>query len=233
MKLSLVFPFWGGDNNWWPDIHKLAQAFADCPIYVIKDPPMDAKLRGLMERKAITPFHAYGMARWFAILELLKSGKLRLPIAIFDWDVAVFQSLPRTMEPFADCDLAVSEMFLPIRHVSTCGLLNRIEPLEEYARLVRAGHKRNDMEPWGLIARNPKFRTGNLFDVVNGGVFDHNIHVADGRFDAEPDGAKVVVWVENKPHFRMEGGRLVRANTIHCWGSYKNRTAELVAKAGL
>jgi hypothetical protein len=93
--------------------------------------------------------------------------------------------------------------------------------------------------------QSEKWKVGNLLlDEVNGekvsGHFDTNMHMGEDQFIMEPSSVpawgpitKKIEWVDNSPYFIRLDGTLAKANWIHCWGSYKFRTHELLEKAGL
>ncbi len=92
------------------------------------------------------------------------------------------------------------------------------------------------MEAWSRLSRKFNWKVGNLFETINGSVFDHNMHCGGERFVMDGP-AKYIMWQDGppcyQPYFVRLDGALVAANSIHCWGTYKTRTREVLLKCGI
>ena len=247
--MTLVFIVWAGDSPYagFPDVVECAQRRADCPIWVISDRPAPGRVNyaamsefpaGDEIRKKYSghtaPWLAMSLARWFVLRDFIRKYKPSFPIFCADWDVMIFRDLEEAYSPFADCDYTVS-MLGDID--SAAYGVNRLEPLEAFCDLVEKMADDNDpraemlddMFAWQLNRGTGNWKVGNLFETHGASVFDHNIHCGDGRFVmAGP--AKKVTFREGTPYFTGLDGAPTLANTIHCWGTYKTRTSELLRK---
>jgi hypothetical protein len=113
--------------------------------------------------------------------------------------------------------------------------------VEKIFEMAKTTKSLNDMSVWSEIFRSGKWRCGDLTPEQGGGVFDPSMHGGQGRYELEPASdpvwgatTKKITWKDGNPHFtRIIDNQLVRAHWLHCWGSYKFRTAELVKAAGL
>jgi hypothetical protein len=88
------------------------------------------------------------------------------------------------------------------------------------------------MEAWSRNRRAHDWKVGNLYEIHDNSVFDHSMHAGGERFVTDGPAMKVV-FENQQPYFLSHDGSLVAANTLHCWGSYKTRTAEMRKLAGI
>lgn len=247
--MTVIFIAWGQYDGF-KDAVKAAETFAGCPVHVVSENPVPCQ-----NQHRIQDYAAHSLAqqlrtqtgdnRWTYILRWLllkefaeKHPELSLPLFCADWDVLLFRPLSESYAPFMQDDYTVSihDEFPFPQSAAYC--INQLGPLKSFCDLVERLIQQSplpvvdDMALWAQMQReNPFWKVGDLNVIRNGSVFDHNMHTGQPRF--EMDGpAKKIEWVGNKPAFRGKDG-LVRANSVHCWGSYKTRTAELLRKAGL
>ena len=190
------------------------------------------------------PWQTTCIARWFLLRDFIKSGAVKLPVFCSDWDILFFTPLEAACEPFKDCDCAYSvERDSGHPSSSSAYLINQIEPLEAFfdnvsARWVKPKGEGfiNDMTVWSEVAGTGRFKFGDMFEVRKGSVFDHNIACGRDRFLMDGNNKKVI-WQDyggvTQPCFIGLDGVPVVAHTIHCWGSYKTRTGELLKLAGI
>lgn len=249
--MTVVFIAWGNYSGF-ADTVKCARAFAGCPVFVLSDayvlgqePNISKfnKYRAWIDRlKTVVPHNKHTGAvlpavRWF-ILEEWTEKFPQFPVFCADWDVMIMRKLDESYEPFRAYDYTISTD-QGCQSAAYC--INRPEPLRAYCDMLRSmintdspalKGELNDMALWTANQRLHNWNVGNLWDVKNGSVFDHNMHCGADRFKVEPNGAKVIDCTDGKPSFVAHDGSLVRANTIHCWGTYKTRTGEIMKLSG-
>lgn len=249
--MTLVFIFWGHFDGW-KDTLACAKARANCPIWVISDGPapdgvnhipISAFPDAIRVRDLIAPnsgrWASFSLARWFVLREFAMQHPEAFPIFCADWDVMLFRDLNVAYAPFVKFDYTVS---VHDGMESAAYGVNRLAPLNLFCEMVEYmnvdvdnnPHAKglNDMEAWSLITRTGLWNVGDLFKITNGSVFDHSMHC--GEKDYEFVGpAKDVVFVNGFPHFILKSGELVKANTLHAWGTFKTRTAEMRQHAGI
>lgn len=173
------------------------------------------------------------ICRWFVLQEYLKSKTLdAFPVLCLDWDVLVFINLVEAYAPFCGFDFTHSVID---GHESAAYGINNRKSLDSFCdmilRMCEPGatsmNDMNDMMAWKLNRIQGNLTAGNLYEEINGSVFDHNVCLFGNRF-ADAGGAKKIVWKSGIPHFLDRStGRPIKANTIHCWGSFKSRTSEM------
>lgn len=194
------------------------------------------------------------LARWLVLGEIVHSlHDITWPVFCPDWDVLFCGNLEAAYAPFTGCDYAASfahgvwSAAYAINHVAVidgfCEFISRLG--RESPDRVRT---LNDMAAWDSYQYQrafPPLVRGDLFEIHNGSVFDHNMHCGWDRFVMAPQTDKIlspetrhltfsdpkeIRWISNRPYFVLLDGTLIRANTIHCWGSYKKRTSELLRR---
>jgi hypothetical protein len=187
------------------------------------------------------------IARWFVLRELVRNGEVSLPVFCSDWDILFFSPLKASTSPFLKHDFCLSTAYdLASPHSSAAYTVNAIAPLDAFCDLIEhicaTGNqavKVNDMIGWSQVAASGKFSVGDLFSITNGSVFDHNIACGRDRFYMDNPSAeialraKTIIWKDSSPYFVKLDQSLVKANTIHCWGTFKTKTSELCRLAGI
>lgn len=251
MSGAIVYVAWGQYDGF-KDSVKSAEKIAGWPVHVISQfpvpcqnhypitvcPKANAMLRDLQSRTGDNRW-TYIM-RWLLLKEFIElHPELDWPIFCPDWDLLYMRPLSESYAPFMQDDYTVSihDEFPFPRTAAYC--INQMGPLASFCELVHrvirdnsAQYKTDDMALWTQMQNeNPFWKVGDLNVIHNGSVFDHNMHTGKARFEMDGE-AKKIEWIGNKPAFRHKDG-LVRANSIHCWGSYKTRTAEMLRKAGI
>jgi hypothetical protein len=201
------------------------------------------------------------LLRQFAVYDFVKSrDDLTWPIFPLDNDIMVFSDLNKVYKPFLSYDFTVP-IYDNIRTTGAYSIHN-IECLEAgintikelfgkepellKQKLLWGGLLLNDMTVWSMMFQSGKWKVANLLsEEIDGvpidGIFDTNIHMGEDKFVMEPSSVpmwgnltKKITWIDGNPYFtKLIDNSLVRANWIHCWGSYKFRTHELIEKAGL
>lgn len=175
------------------------------------------------------------ISRWAAIYDFMRLNKLDEPIFSADWDVLIFQNLNDACAPFVEFD--VNDMG---RTFSEPYEVKHFALIKEYIDHVAAYYKpgpdpmknMNGMATWArFLDDRPDVHCGNLNQVMNDSIFDRNIHCDTDIF--EGDGCnKRIYWIDKKPHFkRLADGKMIRANILHCWGDYKEKTAQLLQQS--
>lgn len=175
------------------------------------------------------------ISRWAAIYDFMRVNKLDGPIFSADWDVLIFQNLNECYQPFINFDvthmgLGWSEPY-GVKHP---------EIIKEYLDHIsnRAAHEPtltntlNGMSAWGhFLWLRADLNCGNLNQIVNDSIFDRNIHCDTDTF--EGDGSnKRIFWIDKKPYFkRIADEKMIRANIIHCWGDYKDKTDQVLEQS--
>lgn len=87
------------------------------------------------------------------------------------------------------------------------------------------------MSAWRRASNCRSLSAGNLCDVVNGAVFDHNLGMQYG-FEDDRQGNRILEFEKGQPYgFFGSERRRVRFNALHCWGNWKSRMAELVRRS--
>lgn len=238
-----------------PDTVKADEARSGCKVWVIGDtsipcqnfvPYETCSKSGNMMMKSTTPemrkrWATTSLLRCLAIYDFIQSrNDVSWPIFPLDNDILVFSNLQEVYKPFLDYDFCA-----PIYGVGTTGAysVHNLECLnasrDMIFNLIEKESILNDMVVWGRMFQSGKWKVGNLLTKIEGGTFDMNIHLNEGRYVMEPattwgPETKKIVWKSGHPYFiEISDNSLVLAHWIHCWGSYKYRTKELINEAGL
>jgi hypothetical protein len=229
------------------DAIKAARAFSGCPVRIITNDP---ELKGPEVIRIISvsmpvPCSKNGnlnfssIARWFLLCDQMWAGNIEPPVFTPDWDVLIFSDLREACAPFLKYDFA--SCFFENGRIVAPMLINSILPLESFCQVALLKQEwtehDHDMVFWDTVHKDRRstWSVGNLSLPADDTVFDPGMHqqVPGFALATEANESKRLVWKDHKPHFVTPQGKLVRAHTIHCWGSYKNRTAELLGRAGL
>lgn len=241
--MTLVFITWGSYEGF-QAVLSCAKARAGCRIIVISNnkvegvehiPLSDFPIGQVMLGKLkphVGEWAAYSLARWFVLRELLTPHPDMVPVFCADWDVMIFRDLAKAYTPFLDCDYTVS---IDQDMSSAAYGVNNFAALDALCNLIadnQSDPTLNDMEAWARLTRTGKWKVGNLFEIHDESVFDHNIVCGADRF-MMLDGCKEVTWLDGIPYFQLFDLTLIRATTIHCWGPWKSKPAELLRLAGI
>lgn len=230
--MNLVYIYWGHYDGF-ESVLACAKARANCLIKVISHDTaykMDIQKR-LAEH--VGEWCSYSLARWFVLRDMARNDtEITFPIFCSDWDVMIFQDLGKAYEPFLEYDYTVS---IDGGMSSAAYGVNNFEALDALCNLIEANmtdKTLNDMEAWARLTRTGNWKVGNLFEIKNDSVFDHNIVCGADRFEMV-DGCKQVVWKDGSPYFKKHDRSFVKAITCHCWGPWKSKPAELLRKANI
>ena len=247
--MTLIYIFWG-EYAGFEDVLACAKARAGCPIVVISDGPapkgvthfsihdfQEAEhIRKIMAQH-VSEWDSKCIARWFVLREFLKNRPEAYPVFCSDWDILIFQDLEKAHAPFLKFDYAVS---IDEGAISATYAISAPGPLDVFCEMIGAMFTMsdpratglNDMGAWKHVTDTRKFSVGNLNLIVNDSIFDHNMHCGEKEF-VFTGPAKRVVFTDGFPYFQKLDGALVKANTFHCWGTYKTRTKEMREIAGI
>lgn len=181
--------------------------------------------------------------RWMILWDFIETKPdIQWPILALDTDVLVFSDLNAPYQPFLTFDFCAE---LKGNNTSAAYSVHNAECLNESVRVAqelgKTRRRVNDMQVWTAIYQSNLCEMGNLEPERDGSVFDMSMHGQCDRYETEPSTdtiwgpvTKKITWLNGCPHFtRKDDGKLVKSHWIHCWGSYKNRTGELVKAAGL
>lgn len=249
--MTLIFIYWGRYEGF-QDTLACAISRAGCPIWVVSDGPAPSRVNHIplsvfpaasKMRCAIAEntgaWASFSLARWFALRELITlHPEIKFPIFCADWDVLIFRNLAQAYRPFEKFDYTIS---IDRGMESAAYGINHMLPLQSFCELVEklnrdndpAAKTLNDMEAWSRNRRAHDFcSVGNLFEIHNGSVFDHNIACGADRFQMDGEDKKVI-YDAGQPYFLLHDGTPIAANTIHAWYRYKTRTAEVRKMAGI
>jgi hypothetical protein len=231
-------------------------SFFDVSRYAEKLKPFNDLYFGKFGNDPLAWIRGHSLMRWFCIGMFCQDQGIDTPIFAPDWDMLIFQDM-REAEARMDCyDFSVGLAALHIKHPSLLMMFYGMAmecvregkeafPDVEHAARRRTGNATwSDMEIWEVLRSRVGLKKVTVTEVKGGSVFDDIIQVLPGESELELDETDVhafskrvskrIVWEGGRPHFVIkDSGRLVKANTIHCWGNYKMRTAELLKKAGL
>lgn len=241
--MTLIYIAWGCPD-FFKDTVRLACARAGLPTVVISDiqPRVgelwfpvkefitETEMNLAKRRSPPGPLHhlnTLSFARWMVLSRFMSMPHRKWPVVCLDWDTLVFSDLRDYSGPFLGFDFAVTR---DDNGLSAAPLLiTSPAPLDAALdHLVASPDCPNDMAMWLDIA--PKFSVGTMSEVVNGGMFDHQL---PGNPDFERDGErKKIVFDNGVPYFIRKGER-IKAHVMHCWANYKEEIPSLVKQAGL
>lgn len=208
------------------------------------------ELPNAKETYSINPSYRLSTMRWTAIAWYCRTIGYTGMVYSPDWDVFTFGSTEEVLGMFAGCDVCRTED--PVGGPGAAWAVKAGEFLDAYCKfqgevqndpvMMKTGTYFGDMHIWSVFIKkmSPHVSVGTLSSIVNGSTFDHNVHTGQDQWVmeklAQPYGefgeVKKIVWENRFPYFVLkESGKLVKANCIHCWGSFKSRTGELVTKA--
>lgn len=254
--MNAILPFWGEYGGTLPAV-RCAIEHAGCPVYVAALSPIGAGEFHSMVPYTFSEhirqrllehcdgqcgnLHAHSIARWFVVREMIAKKHVALPVYVFDWDVLIFTNLLKSWIPFGADDYAVSIEVVNGKPYSTApSYINRLEPLNAFCATVEWLLRTNapvldnsaldDMMVWSYTGKLFEWRVGNTAQIHNASVFDHHLMTQNGMFRLG-DLGKRIEWVGGNPHFVHKDGRLIRANTLHCWGPFKNAENWLIQRS--
>lgn len=184
------------------------------------------------------------LLRWLILHDFLKAKgpELAWPILALDYDVLVFSNLNEPYKEFLPFDFCAPIFGIGSSAAYSVHNMACLEAaVETIFRLAKTVKNLNDMAVWSDVLQSGKWKVGNLLPETATGVFDPNMHMGEDRYEMEPSSApmwghrtKKITWAAGHPFFtRLSDEHLVQVHWIHCWGSYKNRTRELIQKAGI
>lgn len=255
--MNAVIPVWGHYSGLVPTL-QCAIKHAGCPVHLVTEKPYHL---GVFHAMSGFPFaqrianqllgvltgagaalHAYSIARWFVVREMITTKRITLPVYVFDWDTLIFANLAEAHEPFEKYDYAVSvedpTADVPARTAPS--YVNRLEPLNAFCTAVESLLRSNacslksgvldDMLVWGILSELFLWNVGDTARVHNRSVFDHHL-MAQLDVYIPGDIGKRIEWVQGRPHFIRREGIAVRANTLHCWGPFKGAESWLIKRS--
>ena len=219
----------------------LAESVNGCKSCVISDPPIGVAAEELFaaikrHKKDINfNLNFFSIARWFTVLSIARTfSSKRWPIFIADWDMLIFARLQESLAPFLDFDIGRTVNHPNAGDASAAYYIRSVDVLEAFCSELQWLANNDsplligiqDMSAWSLVAHKRNLKVADLTEIQNGSTFDHNIHAGDGIYVMDGR-AKQITWRDGVPFFKLLSGEPVRANVVHCWGSYKNREWEL------
>ena len=245
---------------YYPGVHdaiRAAEARAGCRVWCISDREIPCsnyvplaqcwqtseKLTWETTEATRGKWAANSLYRWLAVRDFADAHpELSWPILALDYDVLVFSNLVEAYKALMPCDFTT--------FIQDAGALNAYsvhnpeclnDGVDAIFTMAKSVEVLNDMATWSAVYQSRKWRVADLTPEIGGGAFNQTIHDGMGRYVIEPASDQIwgptsvrITWQDRHPHFtRISDGNLVRAHWIHCWGSYKFRTHELIEKAGL
>lgn len=233
-------------------------ARSNCPVHIIADRSVVGHVSASFAdydlgpaSKQLVEWGHFPTLRWLATNAYVKARHINGPLFCPDWDLMCFSDLNIACEPFLKFDVCQTRDMGPGRlnegNWAAASFVGNVEVLDafcDYATKVvttkpwGTNHcAYNDMAVWSYFVGESKVIRGDMSEIKNGSVFDHNVCVPDLYEVENDDGGfptKRIFWKNGRPHFSRSGdSQLIQAHTIHCWGSYKQRTHELLLRAGI
>jgi hypothetical protein len=166
-------------------------------------------------------------------------------VACFDTDVLLFDDIEKAVAPWRGIDVGACNAAGSMQ----CATLMSREALREFAAFVVGLYTPGVCEQYSEMVReesmcpmsawrhfcaaNPRFKFGNLCDVVNGATYCHNLGMQYGHYEFA-DGGRILHWRDGQPY----GTRRIEGHTdhprfvnLHCWSGHKQKMAEYVARS--
>ena len=248
MNLIFVSPMDEGIYGGYEDAKFLARKHSGCNVICLDKTDSRAHdrefLKQIGRRGQKSRLDMTALERHFIVLDHIEANHLEPPFVFPDWDFMVFQNLEQAFIPHMGCDWASSVHndgnMMPAHFLTNvdalrefCGItIELINGLSKEDYL----HNFHDMIVWKKVSETGKFKVGNTLEIHDGSAFDcgmqcNSIKDLPIAYKAEADGYKELTWKDGIPFFETLDGQKVKANWIHCWGKYKTRTKELVAKS--
>lgn len=244
-----IFYSYNGRYSGFKDSVLSARTMGGCPVHVMTD--QKDYIRGAIvedqnqlpvpdDVRNIFQYQINGLLRWLAISRFVKKNSILGTIVVFDWDFLLFSNLTEALEPFSAFPLCnskeVDSSWNAAWVIRDQALLHDFIPFTfESIRKRQCGDEcvqYNDMAMWNLFIYTHQIPHGNLSDIKNNSVFDHNLHCGHGKYEC--DGmAKKITWKDKRPYFTLLDGTMIKAHTIHCWGPSKGKTSELITLSGI
>lgn len=181
------------------------------------------------------------MLSWFVLADWMEFHQENF-VCTVDTDVLIFERIEEIYPHWAQFDLsacnALGTMTVPffvslhaIQHFKDYlfDLFEKPNPLP--GQIQARAECRCCMSAWRLAAQFRGLSVGNLCDVVEGAVFDHNLGMQYG-FEDDRFGNRILEFEKGQPYgFFGSERRRTRFNALHCWGDWKSRMAELVRRS--
>lgn len=239
------------------DAIKAAEVRSGCRVWCIGDSPIPCQnfisydrcsesgkaLLGKTTEEGRKRWATPPLLRTMAVWDFIRSrNDLVWPILPLDNDILVFSNLLEVCKPLLDYDFSAPKIGMGTTGAYMVRSIEVFEAcIEGIFNMIGTEPILNDMVAWSQMYQSGKWSVGDILIERDGGVFDTNMHAGEDRYVMEPSTvplwgplAKKLTWVLAHPHFtRLSDGQLVRAHWLHCWGSYKLRTKELLEKAGI
>lgn len=243
--MNLIFACVGA-YQWMFDCIKGARARSGCDVHVVNtiDNIVDgshfcplANIAGIPQKVIET--NTLFQVRWMMVNHIVNKLGLNGPFYCPDWDIMILHNVVdhiRAMSSFGMLYTMDNGHCGSAAHViRDANILKAyVEFLQSYAVNVKEAWQLSDMYTWHMFCRDNQIPIANLSEEFCGGVFDHNIHTGGDVWETDEVGRKRIEWHDYKPYFvRRSDGKRIKAEAIHCWHTYKNKTSELLAHAGL
>lgn len=205
---------------------------------VVKD-SIHCPLNALKIPKQIVRTKRFSQVRWLMAEWILSKTKLEPPFYFPDWDDIILHNISDHINALKDFDVlrtqdnghcpSAAKVFWS--YDMLCGY---IEFVRKMCRKLEAEWHLSDMNTWHKFCTTRGLKTSNLSQDIGFGVFDHNMHTGGDVFETDDEGRKLIEWHNYKPYFvTIDDGKRVAAESIHCWGTYKTMTNELLRHAGI
>jgi hypothetical protein len=208
------------------------------------------ELKNKIDRNRWRNWGLLGLKRNLVIWDFINSrSDLTWPIFPMDNDIPIFSNLEEVYKPLLNndfCSSIYNKSELYPGGTAGAYSIHNMECFQAGIDLLLSSVlddlSLTDMTLWSKIYQSGKWKVGNILSKFDGGgAFDSNMHVSEDRYVMEPSTVpmwgletKKITWKDGHPYFtELLDGSLTIAHWIHCWGSYKLRTKELIEKAGL
>lgn len=201
---------------------------SDAPYYDLAD-KFSRIYRKESENSYSLEYNAF--ARWLVMEEYCRLKGIT-QFAHFDCDILVFCDLNEEAAKLTGVDFTYPPCsgiifnldVIRCMNLALFDYFNGIDNEETRAMKdwkLRAKHL-SDMALWDLIVRKFKFK-----NMVEGQVqFESNLHYPEG-YQRDENGYRKLTFEKGVPYVHTESGMPVRLLSVHCWGIYKTRMAEL------
>lgn len=228
------------------DCIKAAKTRSGCDVIVVNtekdvcDESIQCKLSDIPSvPEKVMQFNLLFQVRWIMIQWVIKQFGLTGPFYCPDWDIIILHDVVphiRAMSGFGMLYTMDNGHCGSAAHVvkNSSVLDCYIDYMISKSETVKEEWELSDMNMWHLFCRHEQIPIANLSEEFLGGVFDHNIHTGGDVWEVDEEGRKKIEWHDFKPYFvRRHDQKRIKAEAIHCWNTYKNKTGELLRHAGL